>query len=136
MQSGPWTEGRRRRTPLRPRRVSTGGTRGGSIIEEGSDSCTYVVSESIVNAVIGAQLLSQTADRNDHIKRLTRAMELLLPAIVADTSVVWPDQPHQPHARSSTHSRSVKFSNVTKTTGSSRRISADLLILARTGQPS
>ena len=40
------------------------------------------------------------------------------------------------HYRSSIHSRSVKFSNVTNTTGSSRRINADLLILARTAQPS
>ena len=37
---------------------------------------------------------------------------------------------------SSIQSRSVKFSNVTNTTGSSDRISADLLILARTAQPS
>jgi xanthine dehydrogenase molybdopterin-binding subunit B len=36
----------------------------------------------------------------------------------------------------SIHSRSVKFSNVTNTTGSSQRISADLLILARTVHPS
>jgi hypothetical protein len=32
----------------------------------------------------GAQLLSKTADCNDHIKRLTESPELLPPAIVAD----------------------------------------------------
>ena len=40
------------------------------------------------------------------------------------------------HQRSSVHSRSVRFSNVTNTTGSFRRISADSLIRARTVQPS
>jgi hypothetical protein len=48
-----------------------------------------VVSESILNAMLGAQLLSKTADGNDHIKRLTRSLELLLPAIVADTSLAY-----------------------------------------------
>ena len=43
---------------------------------------------------------------------------------------------NQPYEYSFTHSRSVKLSNVTKTSASSRRISADLLILARTVQPS
>jgi AcrR family transcriptional regulator len=121
-------------------------------LREGIDP--HVVSESILNAMLGAQLLSKTADGNDHIKRLTRSLELLLPAIVADTSLAYfreflareslrhspghpaPDLPHQPDSRSSTHSRSVKFSNVTNTTGSSERISADLLILARAVQPS
>jgi hypothetical protein len=42
----------------------------------------------------------------------------------------------QPCYRSSIQSRSVKFSNVTNTIGSSRRIVADLLTLARTVQPS
>ena len=54
-------------------------------LREGLDP--YVVSESILNAMLGAQLLSKTADGNDHIKRLTRSLELLLPAIVADTSL-------------------------------------------------
>jgi hypothetical protein len=48
-----------------------------------------VVSESILNAMLGAQLLAKTADGNDHITRLTRSLELLLPAIVADTSLVY-----------------------------------------------
>ena len=48
-----------------------------------------VVSESILNAMLGAQLLSKTADGNDHITRLTRSLELLLPAIVADTSLAY-----------------------------------------------
>ena len=54
-------------------------------LREGLDP--YAVSESILNAMLGAQLLSKTADGNDHIKRLTRSLELLLPAIVADTSL-------------------------------------------------
>src|ERR1700758_1756797 len=41
-----------------------------------------VVSESILNAMLGALLLAKTADGNDHTKRLTRSLELLLPAIV------------------------------------------------------
>jgi len=49
----------------------------------------YVVSESIVNAMLGAQLLSKTADGDDHINRLTRSLELLLPAIVAETSLAY-----------------------------------------------
>jgi AcrR family transcriptional regulator len=49
----------------------------------------YVVSESILNAMLGAQLLSTTTGSNDHIKRLTRPLELLLPAIVADTSLAY-----------------------------------------------
>jgi hypothetical protein len=48
-----------------------------------------VVSESILNAMLGAQLLAKTAHGNDHIKRLTRSLELLLPAIVADTSLAY-----------------------------------------------
>ena len=43
----------------------------------------------ILNAMLGAQLLSTTADGNDHIKRLTRSLELLLPAIVVDTSLAY-----------------------------------------------
>jgi hypothetical protein len=35
--------------------------------------------------MLGAQLLSKTADGNDDIKR--RTLELFLPAIVADTSL-------------------------------------------------
>ena len=49
----------------------------------------YVVSESIVNAMLGAQLLAKTADGDDHIKRLTRCLQLLLPAIVVDTSLAY-----------------------------------------------
>ena len=56
-------------------------------LREGLDP--YVVSESILNAMLGAQLLATTADGNDHIKRLTRSLELLLPAIVADTSLAY-----------------------------------------------
>ena len=48
-----------------------------------------VASESILNAMLGAQLLAKTADGNDHIKRLTGSLELLLPAIVADTSLTY-----------------------------------------------
>ena len=48
-----------------------------------------VVSESIFNAMLGAQLLSKTAAGNDHIKRLTGSLELLLQAIVADTSLAY-----------------------------------------------
>jgi hypothetical protein len=48
-----------------------------------------VVSELILNAMLGAQLLSKTADGNDHTERLTRSLELLLPAIVADTSLAY-----------------------------------------------
>ena len=46
-----------------------------------------VVSEAILNTMLGAQLLSKTADRIDHIERLTRSLELFLPAIVTDTSL-------------------------------------------------
>jgi hypothetical protein len=48
-----------------------------------------VASESILNAMLGAQLLAKAADGNDHIKRLTRSLELLLPAIVADVSLAY-----------------------------------------------
>lgn len=48
-----------------------------------------MVSESILNAMLGAQLLSQTAEGNGHITRLTRSLELLLPAIVAETSLAY-----------------------------------------------
>jgi AcrR family transcriptional regulator len=47
----------------------------------------HVVSESILNAMLGAQLLAKTEDGHDHIKKLTGSLELLLPAIVADTSL-------------------------------------------------
>ena len=56
-------------------------------LREGLDP--YVVTESIFNAMLGAQLLAKTVDGNDHIERLTRSLELLLPAIVADTSLVY-----------------------------------------------
>ena len=46
-----------------------------------------VVSESILNAMLGAQLLSTAAQNADHITRLTRSLELLLPAIVAEQSL-------------------------------------------------
>ena len=58
-----------------------------SDLREGLDPS--VVSESILNALIGAQLLSKTADGDDHITRLTRSLEVLLPAIVADSSVAY-----------------------------------------------
>jgi AcrR family transcriptional regulator len=48
-----------------------------------------VVSESILNAMLGAQLLSKTADGDDHVTRLTRSLDLLLPAIVAETSLAY-----------------------------------------------
>ena len=56
-------------------------------LREGLDP--QMVSESIVNATLGAQLLSNTADGADHITRLTRSLELLLPAIVADASLAY-----------------------------------------------
>jgi hypothetical protein len=56
-------------------------------LREGLDPS--VVGESILNSMLGAQLLSKTADGNDHITRLTRSLELLLPAIVADTSLAY-----------------------------------------------
>jgi AcrR family transcriptional regulator len=56
-------------------------------LREGLDP--FAVSESILNAMLGAQLLSKTADGNDYIQRLTRSLELLLPAIVADTSLAY-----------------------------------------------
>jgi AcrR family transcriptional regulator len=48
-----------------------------------------VVSESILNAVLGAQLLSKTVGGDDHITRLTRSLDLLLPVIVAETSLAY-----------------------------------------------
>jgi hypothetical protein len=48
-----------------------------------------VVANQFFDAMLGAQLLAKTADGNDHIKRLTGSLELLLPAIVADTSLVY-----------------------------------------------
>lgn len=56
-------------------------------LREGLDP--RVVSESILNAMLGAQLLAKTAGDGDHIKRLTRSLELLLPAIVADASLAY-----------------------------------------------
>ena len=56
-------------------------------LREGIDP--HVVSESILNAMLGAQLFAKTTDGNDHIKRLTGSLELLLPAIVADTSLAY-----------------------------------------------
>jgi AcrR family transcriptional regulator len=56
-------------------------------LRDGLDS--EVVSESILNAMLGAELLAKTADGNDHTKRLTRSLELLLPAIVADASLAY-----------------------------------------------
>jgi len=56
-------------------------------LREGLDP--YGVGESILNSMLGAQLLSKTADGDDHLKRLTRSLELLLPAIVADTSLAY-----------------------------------------------
>jgi len=46
-----------------------------------------VVTEAILNTMLGAQLLSKTADGIDHIERLTRSLELFLPAIVTDRSL-------------------------------------------------
>ncbi len=54
-------------------------------LREGLDP--YVVSESILNAMIGTQLLAKTTNGNDHVERLTRSLDLLLPAIVAETSL-------------------------------------------------
>jgi hypothetical protein len=56
-------------------------------LREGFDPCA--MRESILNAMLGAHLLAATADASDHIKRLTRALKLLLPAIVADTSLAY-----------------------------------------------
>jgi AcrR family transcriptional regulator len=67
---------------IQARRASTEGD-----LRDGLDP--QVLSESILNAMLGAQLLSKTADGNDHIKGLTRSLELLLPAIVADTSLAY-----------------------------------------------
>jgi AcrR family transcriptional regulator len=64
------------------RRASTEGD-----LREGLDP--HLVSQSILNAMLGAQLLAQTAEGNDHITRLTRSLELLLPAIVADTQLAY-----------------------------------------------
>jgi AcrR family transcriptional regulator len=46
-----------------------------------------VVTEAILNTMLGALLLSKTADGIDHIERLTRSLELFLPAIVTDTAL-------------------------------------------------
>jgi AcrR family transcriptional regulator len=55
-------------------------------LREGLDP--YMVSESIFNAMLGAQLLGKT-DGSDHIKRLSRSLALLLPAIVTDASLAY-----------------------------------------------
>ena len=49
-------------------------------LREGLDPET--VAESIVGAMLGAQLLSKAMPGGDHIERLRRMWELLLPAIV------------------------------------------------------
>ena len=46
-----------------------------------------VVTEAILNTMLGAQFLSKTPDGIDHIERLTRSLELFLPSIVTDTSL-------------------------------------------------
>ena len=46
-----------------------------------------VVTEAILNTMLGAQFLSKTTDGIDHIERLTRSLELFLPAIVSDTAL-------------------------------------------------
>jgi AcrR family transcriptional regulator len=56
-------------------------------LREGVDP--YVVSECILNTMLGAQLLANAADGDDHTKRLTRSLELLLPAIVTDASLAY-----------------------------------------------
>jgi len=56
-------------------------------LREGIDPS--LVGESIFNAMLGAQLLSKRADGNDHIKRLTGSLELLLQATVAETSLAY-----------------------------------------------
>lgn len=56
-------------------------------LREGIDP--YVVSESLLSAMLGAQLLSKTASGNAHIERLTRSLELFLPAIVGDASLAY-----------------------------------------------
>ncbi len=43
--------------------------------------------KSIVGAMLGAQLLSKAMPGGDHIERLRRMWELLLPAIVTDASM-------------------------------------------------
>ena len=48
----------------------------------------YAVSESILNAMFSAQFLAKTAGGgSNHVERLTRSLDLLLSAIVADSSV-------------------------------------------------
>ena len=54
-------------------------------LREGLDPET--VAESIVDAMFGAQLLSKAMPGGDHIERLRRMWELLLPAIVPDASL-------------------------------------------------
>ncbi|MEB4210089.1 TetR/AcrR family transcriptional regulator [Mycobacterium sp. 94-17] len=56
-------------------------------LREGLDP--VMVSESILNCMLGAQILPETGEGNDHISRLTRSLELLLPAIVGDTSLAY-----------------------------------------------
>lgn len=54
-------------------------------LREGLDPET--VAESIVGAMFGPQLLSKAMPGGDHIERLRRMWELLLPAIVPDASL-------------------------------------------------
>jgi AcrR family transcriptional regulator len=51
----------------------------------------HMVSESIIGAMFGARILGQTTSSgsNDLIRRLTQMWELLFPAIVTDTSLVY-----------------------------------------------
>jgi AcrR family transcriptional regulator len=49
----------------------------------------YAVSESTLAAMLAAQLLPKTADGGAHIKLPTRSLGVLLPAIVADASLVY-----------------------------------------------
>jgi len=94
--------------------------------------------------MLGAQLLSKTGDDDDHVKRLTESLELLLQQFVADTSLAYfvsflpaslyattvnqqltyftkRTSVRHPH-------RSVKFSNSTTQIPIIDRTSADLLI--------
>ncbi len=77
--SGVWSS----RLDAMTTQVKLAGTEGD--LREGLDP--DVVSESILNAMIGAQLLAKTTHGNDHVERLTRSLNLLLPAIVAEPSL-------------------------------------------------
>jgi hypothetical protein len=69
--------------------MATQATRASAEGDLREDLDPYVVSESVLTAMLGAQLFAKTTDGDDHIKRLTRSLELLLPAIVADTSLAY-----------------------------------------------